>query len=294
MNYLNLQNSTLVDVRVRASVAEHVAAWLQLLSYCIVKENSGVIRNALSWSDKEWLHTVAVDKATMTQESKLWRWRKNDLVVWEYPLRSQKLVVSKRVGGRLGARRKWAKKKTANANSASRTPDGTPTKDPSRSPSKVSHASPPSSLNGTPDRTPDGTSLGVLMRKGKERKGIGKKGKEREKEVSPEHAAEILFELYPRHVGKRAALTTISSALERVSYFQLRARVQAFRTAVDTWPPEQLDFCPNPATWFREGRYDDDPETWAAKPPRNYTAHQVPEDFNPNAPYAHTGGVPVV
>lgn len=298
MDYLNLHTSTLDDARLAASGDSHIATWLRLLRYSIGQENNGVLRYAQSWNEKRWLLVCRIEKATVLQESELWHWRGGDLVVWAYPKAKQKLVRAQREGGRVGGRRKAEKRKAALPADKSRTPSSSPSDSPSRSPtrspSKVAPRSPTQSPNGKLPRSPSADLQGDLLRKGMEGKGMEGNRKGRGKEVSPEHA-EILFELYPRHVGKRAALGCILTALERVSYVQLRSKVQAYRTATATWPPEQLDFIPNPATWFREGRYDDDPATWAAKPvPKRHAATAPLEDFNPNAPFAHTGGVPVV
>ena len=60
----------------------------------------------------------------------------------------------------------------------------------------------------------------------------------------------------------------------------LTERVSAYAEAVKAWPPADHQFIPHPATWFNEGRYDDDPNEWK----RNATHQPKP---NPRA-YSQT------
>ncbi len=90
-------------------------------------------------------------------------------------------------------------------------------------------------------------------------KGIGKGiGKKRE---SPEREkiAEEIYNCYPRKVAKGVAITAILNAIDRgTSPIVLLERTKAFSNARNG----DVDFCPNPATWFNQERFNDDPSTW--------------------------------
>lgn len=74
--------------------------------------------------------------------------------------------------------------------------------------------------------------------------------------------AETIYQAYPRHQGKGAALPAILRALDRVPFDQLLEAVQAFAVAVQGWPEQDRQFVPHPATWIREERWNDDRATW--------------------------------
>lgn len=83
-----------------------------------------------------------------------------------------------------------------------------------------------------------------------------------------------LYQLYPRKVGKRAALAAIDKAINRLkgtmggSLFESQAiehltdRVRLYARATSTWSREDRQFIPHPATWFNQDRFDDDPREW--------------------------------
>jgi hypothetical protein len=83
---------------------------------------------------------------------------------------------------------------------------------------------------------------------------------------------EAIYQEYPRKVGKKAAITAIKRAVERVakaSGWPTRD-AQAFlfkRTQSYARSPagNHGEYTPHPATWFNQGRYDDDPQEWMRK-----------------------------
>jgi hypothetical protein len=82
-----------------------------------------------------------------------------------------------------------------------------------------------------------------------------------------------VYSLYPRKVGKRAALSAIEKAARRavdagdappdgvIAY--LAEATEAYARAVQAWPAGDRDYVPHPATWFNQERYDDDRSAWA-------------------------------
>jgi len=77
--------------------------------------------------------------------------------------------------------------------------------------------------------------------------------------VSPE----AIYQAYPKHVQKQAAIKAISKAIKsgRGGSFLLE-RVQAYAKATSD---QDRQYIPYPASWFNSGRYDDDPSEWVRK-----------------------------
>lgn len=71
--------------------------------------------------------------------------------------------------------------------------------------------------------------------------------------------AEAIYELYPRRVGRPAAVKAITRALAKIQPDDLTAKTRAFARV---WTGSDLQFCPNPSTWFNQERFNDDPATW--------------------------------
>lgn len=80
--------------------------------------------------------------------------------------------------------------------------------------------------------------------------------------------SELIYQAYPRHVGKAKALLAIGKALALIEARNgvpdaaawLLERVQAFAKSPSGHAGQ---FTPHPATWFNQARYDDDPAEWS-------------------------------
>lgn len=70
--------------------------------------------------------------------------------------------------------------------------------------------------------------------------------------------SEQLYQAYPRKVGKADALKAINAALKRETFDVLLEAVQAFAVS----PKASSEFCPHPATWFKQERWKDDRNEW--------------------------------
>jgi hypothetical protein len=83
-----------------------------------------------------------------------------------------------------------------------------------------------------------------------------------------EALAEAIYALYPRKVGKTAALKAIEKVLKAgtITELELQERVRAYSTATAKWSQQDKTYIPNPSTWFNQGRYMDDPATWIRDP----------------------------
>jgi len=92
--------------------------------------------------------------------------------------------------------------------------------------------------------------------------------------VSDADAGKI-YDLYPRKIKRKQAITSIRSALKEISKRDciddpiewLTSIVQQYTRAVSAWPEERKQFIPYPASWFNGGRYDDDQAAWVDQPP---------------------------
>jgi len=84
--------------------------------------------------------------------------------------------------------------------------------------------------------------------------------------------AEAIYQAYPRHEGKKAALKAISVAMRGTPSTVLMEKTMEYAKAVQAWPqkrrytPQGTDTVPHPATWFNGERFNDDPKQWAAVP----------------------------
>jgi len=85
--------------------------------------------------------------------------------------------------------------------------------------------------------------------------------------------AEAIYMAYPRRAAKGKAIPAIVKALSLLSSREeigdpvawLTAKVEEYAAAVATWPANELQYVPYPATWFNQWRYDDDPAEWKRK-----------------------------
>lgn len=98
-----------------------------------------------------------------------------------------------------------------------------------------------------------------------------------------------IYQLYPRKVGKRAALAAIDKAISRIKgtmgggLFESQAieylteRVRLYAHVVSGWPRSDRAFIPHPATWFNQDRFDDDDREWfkGAPPPSSIQVEKL-------------------
>ena len=90
--------------------------------------------------------------------------------------------------------------------------------------------------------------------------------------------AETIYNAYPRKVGKLVALKAIKKAMATLVFAELLNATTAYRNATNCWSKEKQSFIPNPATWFNQGRYLDDPKTWQATG-KDFVEPLTPEEY---------------
>ena len=76
-----------------------------------------------------------------------------------------------------------------------------------------------------------------------------------------------IYEAYPRHIGRIAALKAIGKAVREMARTmgETLARETIMRATVRfacSEAGQRGQFTPHPATWFNQGRYLDDPQEW--------------------------------
>lgn len=75
--------------------------------------------------------------------------------------------------------------------------------------------------------------------------------------------AERIYNEYPKKIGKKRAMLVISKCLEEVSFDVLLEKTRLYAKAR---AGQDSQYTPHPATWYAQGRYEDDPAAWLPKP----------------------------
>lgn len=75
--------------------------------------------------------------------------------------------------------------------------------------------------------------------------------------------AENMYEEYPRKVAKRYAISKIMAAIHNGNDpVKMLEATKKFAASWRGCTSDDLRFCPHPATWFNQERFNDDPSTW--------------------------------
>jgi hypothetical protein len=95
--------------------------------------------------------------------------------------------------------------------------------------------------------------------------------------------SEIIYKIYPKKVGKEAALKSIAKALKKIDANKLTEIVTQY---AESQKGADMQFIPNPATWFNQGRWQDDQSTWVRENKISY-AKTTYADRHPTDPEAN-------
>ena len=83
------------------------------------------------------------------------------------------------------------------------------------------------------------------------------------KPMTDTQKAERIYEEYPKKVGKGKAIASIVTALKNGADPNIVINaVIAYGRATNSWPAEDRQYIPNPATWFNQERWTDDQSEW--------------------------------
>lgn len=147
-------------------------------------------------------------------------------------------------------------------------------------------------------------------------KGFRTSGSTREERIGEERSREeqrgedillaSIWDAYPKKVAKEAGLKAMRKVIAegRITPENLLQKVRAYAEATKLWPDAKRQFIPHPATWFNDGRYEDDPAAWSAEQfsasdrrpgvSLKNSLQSVDRSFDPTKANAHTGGLPGV
>lgn len=249
MEWLNLHTSTLDSEAFMDASPPHRSTWLLLLRYCIGQENGGTIEGVRSWPDMKCIRLLGLTQAEIQDESDLWGWEGDNLVVEFYPTDKEKSVRAARKNGRNGVRKRWAM--------ASAIPPATP--------SQPLPAIPPAIA---PENT----------------EGKGREEKRMERSISREGVVFEIVAAYPVRTDQAEAERAILEAIDAgedptVMLSGTRAIAEVIASAPSG---SRNKYVPSPARFFRERKYRDDPAVWRARFEKN--AAGVANSFATEAP----------
>lgn len=108
MEWFNIHVSTLDSEEFKCAAPVEQATWLKLQRFCIGQENGGRLKEVKSWQDRTWIVAVGVKRAEVQRQSRLWKWEGNDVVVRFYPIEKEREIRAKRQAGRDTVRKRWS------------------------------------------------------------------------------------------------------------------------------------------------------------------------------------------
>ena len=85
---------------------DQIGAWVFLMSYCAAQENGGCIQGAKGRKDAFFDRSLKVSRTILEQESQLWTWTGEDLLVHFYSLEAEQSYQEKRESGKRGGKKK--------------------------------------------------------------------------------------------------------------------------------------------------------------------------------------------
>jgi hypothetical protein len=85
---------------------EQIGAWVYLMSYCAAQENGGRVEGAKGRKDAFFDRSLKVSRTILEQESQLWTWTEEDLLVHFYSLEAEQSYQKKRESGQRGGKKR--------------------------------------------------------------------------------------------------------------------------------------------------------------------------------------------
>jgi hypothetical protein len=233
------------------------ATWFSVLIYCSEQENGGRLQGAKTWKDRQWQQMCGVTLEEVNHSAPLLVWDGDDLLIWNYPLRSEEKVRFNRgIGSQGGKSRSDAKLAACRANGF---------KPRNKASSEALHE-PEHDAQHEAERVAAHEACNEAQREasnealheGKDKDKDKDKDKGKGKEADP--VFDAFWSAYPRKVAKGAARRAFDKLTDKDAAVTASA---AYAAAVALWSDEDKQFVPHPATWLNDGRFEDDPSTWA-------------------------------
>ena len=85
---------------------EQIGAWVYLMTYCASQENGGRVQGAKGRKDAFFDRSLRVSRAILEQESQLWAWAGEDLLIHFYSLEAEQNYQKKRESGQKGGKKR--------------------------------------------------------------------------------------------------------------------------------------------------------------------------------------------
>ena len=92
----------------------------------------------------------------------------------------------------------------------------------------------------------------------------------------PLTGVEEIYQAYPKKKGRPSALKAITKALKTIDHATLLERTKAYAKAREG---ENDQYTPQPATWFNDERFNDEPTTWKSSIKSDTPARQPRQTF---------------
>ena len=248
MNWLNIPLALLRSPELTGAEPEERATWLFVLGYCADQENGGTIKKCKAWKCRQWQQTCGVTLQEVSRESKLWKWKGEDLLVTFYPIDKEKEVQAKRKAGSAGGKisGKSRRKKAAASQLAYASAEDCKERNEAE-------------LQGELQGELKAELQGELERKGKERN--GKEG-EQEKNLANAFLAE-LWKQCPAKGRERSSRKKVQTAWVNLSPAPDKEKVKASLDAwkqSDSWAKDGGQFVPALDRWIRDRKFEIEPE----------------------------------
>lgn len=107
MEWFKIDLSMLENEAFGCADCQQLGVWLRLMRYCCGQENRGKISGAKGWNDRKWMHLCRLERSEVADDSELWKWRGDDLVVNFFPTSDLAKVQRLRLQARDGADKRW-------------------------------------------------------------------------------------------------------------------------------------------------------------------------------------------
>ena len=250
MHWINIHTETLRGVEFLGAEPIERATWLSLLGWCCAQENGGTIESCKEWTSRKWQQICGITLEEVSIRSDLYEFDGFDLIVHFYPLEQQQSIEAKRVNGKKGGR----PRKSQPIESEGEKPRGY------------------GLLNHVGNHV---GNLDITLKERKEKESKVKEGN---------NQCESIYLLYPKKVGKGAAIKSIEKALKKISYEDLQSIVETYAKK-SSWQDKQ--YIPAPAVWFNQERWEDDQAEWERPKPKsnlNTPSHHSASYVDPTKP----------
>ncbi|MCW1917051.1 hypothetical protein OJ996_25905 [Luteolibacter sp. GHJ8] len=184
MEYLNLETHVFRSPEFIGADPAQRGTWIALLGWCASQENGGRIAACRAWKDRMWQQLVGVTAEEVLEESPLWTWEGEDLVIVHYPLEQELALHARREGNAKGGRATSGAKAAAvrlNGSQGGRPPKIAAPSPSGENPSQTQEGG----LAGNPSQTEAPTQDNPNVKEGKVKESKGRETRTRDADPPP-------------------------------------------------------------------------------------------------------------